>query len=72
MAKKTFFGNNIEPSCTYCSWGNISHDGNMILCEKQGIVETNYSCKKFVYDPILRIPSSQPILKEYSKEDFEI
>ena len=36
MAKKQYFGNGIEPSCSYCVYGNRSREGNKVLCEKTG------------------------------------
>lgn len=59
MAKKNFFGNRISPSCSYCAYGNRSKEGNKVLCEKQGLVDTDYACKKWVYDPIKRVPKKQ-------------
>ena len=46
MAKKSYFGNRISPSCSYCLFGNRSREGNKVLCEKQGLVDADYSCKK--------------------------
>ena len=59
MAKKSYFGNRISPSCSYCLFGNRSREGNKVLCEKQGLVDADYSCKKWVYDPIKRVPKKQ-------------
>ena len=39
MAKKQYFGNGIEPSCSYCVYGNRSREGNKVLCEKTGLVD---------------------------------
>ena len=47
MAKKSYFGNRISPSCSYCLFGNRSREGNKVLCEK------------WVYDPIKRVPKKQ-------------
>ncbi len=59
MAKKTYFGSNIPPSCSYCVYGNRAKEGNKVLCEKQGLVAGDYSCKKWEYDPIKRVPKKQ-------------
>jgi hypothetical protein len=49
------FNKYIEPSCSYCRFG--THIGNgEIACMKLGVVETNFSCKKFSYDPLKRVP----------------
>ena len=39
MAKKSYFGNRISPSCSYCLLGNRSREGNKVLCEKQDLVD---------------------------------
>lgn len=57
--KKAFFGNGIVPSCSYCEFGDRSKDGDKVVCEKNGLVEPDSSCKKWVYDPIKRIPKKQ-------------
>lgn len=57
--KKKYFGNSIQPSCQYCQFGSKSKEGNKILCEKQGLVDPSFSCKKFLYAPIKRIPVKQ-------------
>ncbi len=57
--KKNYFGNGIAPSCSYCQFGDRSKDGDKVVCEKSGLVETDSSCKKWVYDPIKRIPKKQ-------------
>ena len=40
-------------------YGNRSREGNKVLCEKMGLVDADYSCKKWVYDPIKRVPKKQ-------------
>ena len=44
----------------------------MILCEKCGVVAPYYSCKKFRYDPLLRVPKRRRPLPEYSESDFTL
>ena len=58
--KKTYYFNKaIAPSCSYCQFGKRTKDGGRILCEKQGLMEENQSCKQFVYAPLKRIPVKQ-------------
>lgn len=57
--KKSYFGNNINPSCSYCQFGDRSKEGDKVVCEKSGLVEPDSSCKKWVYDPTKRIPKKQ-------------
>lgn len=58
--KKTYyFDKHIAPSCSYCQFGKRTKDGGRILCENQGLMEENQSCKQFVYAPLKRIPTKQ-------------
>lgn len=59
MAKKKLFGNEIPPQCQYCHFGSRAKDGNMVLCEKRGMVKSDFSCPKYVYSPLKRIPVKQ-------------
>lgn len=71
--KHNFFGNKIEPACEYCENGRKTKDGQMVLCEKHGAVAPYYSCKSFVYSPLLRTPKPQITLKHgYKEEDFKL
>ena len=72
IGRKNYFGNQIEPACLYCKCGKPSCDGMMILCKKTGIVEQDYNCKKFEYEPLKRIPPPQLVLQKYTNEDFEL
>lgn len=71
MAAK-LFGNRIEPACAYCRFGSISANGRMILCEKAGVVAPYYSCKKYRYDPLRRVPAPLAQLPEYDSAEFEL
>ena len=54
-----YFRNDITPQCSYCQYGTRSKDGNMVLCEKIGMVKLDYSCSKFTYSPLKRVPVKQ-------------
>ena len=69
---KQLFGNNIEPACTYCQFGNPASDEQMILCSKKGVVSPYYSCNKFLYCPTKRIPKRMPKLPDFSPEEFKL
>ncbi|MDL2324464.1 hypothetical protein LJC61_04865 [Ruminococcaceae bacterium OttesenSCG-928-A16] len=70
--KKRLFGNSITPACIYCQFGRPSPDGIMVLCKKFGPVSPYYSCKKYIYNPIKRVPRKAPKLPSFSPEDFDI
>ena len=69
---KKLFGSNISPACEYCEYGNKSSDNAMILCSKKGVVSPFYSCNKFTYNPVKRIPKRRPVLPEYTQDDFSL
>lgn len=68
--KNNLFSTEIPPACGYCANGNPSRDGAAILCPRCGVVSHSYHCKKFVYDPISRIPMPFPKRQEYDPSDF--
>ena len=67
------FNKRIEPHCSYCQWGSPL-DEEKIMCVKKGIVKCTGSCRRFRYDPLLRIPPRpQPASFEHLKnEDFSL
>ena len=54
-----YFDKNIAPKCDYCRYGKRAKDGNKVLCEQRGLVDAAYSCSKFIYSPLKRIPVKQ-------------
>ena len=54
-----YFDKNIQPKCDYCQFGRRTKDGNKVLCEKRGMTERDFSCGKFIYSPLKRIPVKQ-------------
>ncbi len=67
--KYQLFGANIEPNCAYCD--NFSADENNFGCLKNRDLK-NGKCRKFIYNPTLRIPKSEARMMQFSKEDFEL
>lgn len=59
MAKKKYFGNDIPPQCQYCNFGTRATNGENVLCEKRGLVAGDFSCPKYIYSPLKRIPVKQ-------------
>lgn len=70
MAKKKLFGNNIKPSCKYCELGKQG-DGDTIECSKFGAVKAYDSCKKFVYNPLKRVPKKELSLAKSAVNDID-
>lgn len=66
------FSKDIIPMCMYCEHGKKIMTTDDIICEKKGLVKTDYSCRRFKYTPINRIPPKKAVnAGEYTKEDFE-
>lgn len=54
-----YFNKKIAPKCEYCQYGKRTNAGNKILCEIKALVDPDFSCNKFVYSPLKRIPVKQ-------------
>lgn len=72
LFKRSIYGETIAPACEYCSHGRQAVDPRMILCEKKGVVAPSYHCRRYEYDPLLRVPKRQPKLPSFSAEDFSL
>lgn len=62
----------VEPRCAYCKHGTPAPDNEHVLCVKKGVLDKNFSCKKFSYDPLKRVPEKLPELGTYTAEDFKL
>jgi len=54
--------NDTPKCCEYCRYASTVAVTEDILCEKKGIVAPDYSCRKFIYDPLKRTPRKPPAL----------
>lgn len=70
--KKLFGKKDISASCSYCTHGRIAPNKESILCKKSGLVDVDYSCKKFKYDPLKRQPTRPRPIVKYDEEDFSL
>ncbi|MBQ6706094.1 MAG: hypothetical protein IJN07_01105 [Clostridia bacterium] len=70
--KRKLYGNSIPPCCEYCSRARRNADGKTMLCIRRGIVPMYHHCRRFRYDPLMRIPARQPVLGQYTEEDFRL
>ena len=67
--KKKMFGNDIIPNCNYCK--NFIVTPEESYCEYSKTIKKD-KCRKFKYNPLLRVPQTAPAMMTFSKEDFEI
>ena len=70
--KDLFNKKSIDASCSYCTHGKASPDGESVLCIKHGLVDKNGSCRKFKYDPLKRQPRRPRELEHFEAEDFSL
>ena len=66
------FGNKIQPACKYCAENFKSIGETQVLCQRKGVVLADYSCRRFLYDPLKRIPKVLPELPVFSDEEFTL
>jgi len=64
--KRKLFGNTIYINCNYCN--NFVHEDGY-YCDKNREIR-NEKCRKFDYNPLLRVPNNEPVMMQFSKEDF--
>lgn len=71
------FRQNIEPSCSYCRLGRSIGNGE-IACVRRGITSCSSSCRRFIYDPLKRVPErpqfsdKKKAPEQLTEEDFAI
>ncbi|MCL2488047.1 MAG: hypothetical protein FWE80_05120 [Oscillospiraceae bacterium] len=70
--KQKLFGNNIQPACEVCLFGRRAVDGKTVLCPQRGVVPLYYSCRRFKYDPLKRMPRRNPSLPKHRAEEFTL
>ena len=61
--------NEIEKVCEYCEHAAPLKDKNFMLCKTRGVVSVSFSCRKFLYDPLKRIPSRPVILESETESE---
>ncbi|HEX2937348.1 MAG TPA: hypothetical protein VHO66_00315 [Ruminiclostridium sp.] len=69
---KSLFSNKDDGSCAICAHGRAANDGIKILCQKKGIVDASFCCRRYKYDPLKRVPHHAPALPKFDKSDFEL
>lgn len=61
--RKKHLEHELPEICRFCINAHKLYDSDTMLCDHKGVVACEYSCKKFMYDPLKHIPSQSPILK---------
>lgn len=58
------------PCCALCDSSSKISDSKDYICSKKGIVNEDGICRKFLYDPLKRIPYKVPAV-DFSNIDFD-
>jgi len=73
MKNQEYIEEEYRKACRYCEHGFLSFDQTAVLCRKKGIVQPDDVCKKYVYDPLKRVPmKTQSGTANYTAEDFSL
>ncbi len=68
--KNYLYSKSIEPHCAYCAHctKDTEHQG---ICDLRGIVALAGKCRKFVYNPLMRVPPKPARIRgRFTDEDF--
>ena len=57
----------IVPNCSYCIYGTGNSECRQRV-EKHG----KTACRRFKYDPLLRVPKPPRILKAHAEDEFKL
>jgi len=47
-------------ACASCEYASLLHLTDQVLCSRRGIVNADFSCRRFSYDPLKRHPKPFP------------
>ncbi len=68
--KNYLYSKNIDPHCAYCAHCKKDND-HQGVCDLRGIVALAGHCKKFVYNPLMRVPAKPAVIRgRFTDEDF--
>jgi hypothetical protein len=57
-----------EKTCAFCEMGTRMIDEESVLCKKRGPVSSDYTCRKFVFDPLKETPCPSSSIKKMKME----
>ena len=56
--------------CLFCENASVLNGDDNLLCKYKGIVSEDFVCRKYVYDPLKRIPMPKPSITPLSPDDI--
>lgn len=73
MSLKKLLRRDIEPRCTYCAHGAPLAGEQKLTCRRRGVVDADFHCRAFRYDPLRRKPAGPAKLRgRFSDADFSM
>ncbi len=69
MKKVKLFGKNIDVSCDYCAHSKIQEGAQ--FCTKNKVLKKG-KCRKFEYNPTMRLPKLINNIQKFTEEDFKL
>ena len=70
--RQKLYGNHVKPACETCQHAQRSYDGKVMLCPRHGAMPLYEQCRKYVYDPLKRVPRRLPKQAEHTAEEFSL
>lgn len=58
--------------CEICLRGRPAPDGKHLLCFRKGVVEPDFHCRGFKYDPLKRKPVRPAPMTEHTRDEFAL
>ena len=71
-AAMKLFSSKAYRACKNCLLGRATAGGQHVLCARKGVVDADFCCRKYRYDPLKRVPRSAPKLPPMSEDDFKL
>ena len=56
--------------CQFCENASPLCDEDNVLCLRKGIVNKEYCCRRYAYDPLKRVPKPLPPFPKLSPDDL--
>jgi len=72
MRQKLTRAKDYPKKCANCAFGSIVEGDKDVLCVRNGVMQPDDCCSKYLYDPLKRKPRHQTIDMDYQPEDFAL
>ena len=62
--------NDYRKVCLLCENATVINGNSDVLCRFHGVVKEDFCCRRYIYDPLKRNPTSKPKLEGLTTEDL--